>query len=305
MSFVHVFAGSTLDRCGNARRDPAWFTEAHEKGRYLVVWESQALVTAEGPSEPRALSSGEAREHLTDETVRRSLVFLGVDGNDTPYFAFDVSHLSEEPPRVVHDGEFADLRQVAQIVEGEDAARMAYARAMMRWHRQHRFCGACGTENEVRHSGHSMRCPSCGSDQFPRTDPAVIMLVHDGEGRCLLGRQASWPPGVLSTLAGFVEPGESLEEAVAREVWEETRIEVREARYHSSQPWPFPNSIMLGFHARATFAEPKVDQIELEQAVWLEREQLLEMQARREVRFPPPMSIARQLLEAWLAETNR
>ncbi|MEM6703124.1 MAG: NAD(+) diphosphatase [Acidobacteriota bacterium] len=305
MSMVHVFAGSTLDRRGNARRDPSWFEEAYERGRYLVVWESQALITANGPGAPRALSSSEAQAHLADETARRSLVFLGVDRQDTPYFAFDVSHLSEDPPQLVHDGEFADLRQVASIVEGEDAARMAYARAMMRWHRQHRYCGVCGDENEVRNSGHSMRCESCGADHFPRTDPAVIMLVHDGEGRCLLGRQASWPPGVLSTLAGFVEPGESLEEAVIREVWEETGIEVHEARYHSSQPWPFPSSIMLGFHARGTFAEPKVDQVELEQAVWLERGQLLELQARREVRFPPPMSIARQLLEAWLAETNR
>ncbi len=301
MSIVHVFAGSTLDRRSQVRKDDAWIQQARAEGHYIVVWRSQSLVRAEGPNEVLRLGAREAADHLADAETERTLVFLGVDRDGKPHFAFDVSHLSEAPPDVAPGSEFADLRQVGPIVEQEDAALMAYARAMMRWHSQHRYCGACGEENEVEAGGHVRRCPRCGSEHFPRTDPAVIMMVHDGADRCLLGRQASWPRSVFSTLAGFVEPGESLEEAVAREVFEETRVTVTRAAYHSSQPWPFPGSIMLGFHAEARFEEPIIDGDELEQAIWLQRDELWDLKARRELRFPPPMSIARQLIEAWLA----
>lgn len=305
MSFIHVFAGSNLDRRGQVRRDDDWMSNARKSGRYVVVWQSQALVTAEGANDLRTLTADEASEHLEHEDAARSLVFLGVDPQDVPHFAFDVSHMSDEPPAVASSSEFADLRHVAPVLDPERSAMMAYARAMMRWHHQHRYCGACGNENRVEQAGHVRRCPNCKSEHFPRTDPAVIMLVHDGAQRCLLGRQASWPRGVFSTLAGFVEPGESLEEAVAREVYEETQVTVQGASYHSSQPWPFPGSIMLGFHAEARFSEPFVDGDELEQARWFERDELFELQARRELRFPPPMSIARQLLDAWLGVPGR
>src|SRR5262249_49094954 len=148
--------------------------------------------------------------------------------------------------------EFTDLRRVGPLLERFEGSLLAYARGITYWHQRHRFCGVCGAPTRSRDAGHVRVClnETCKTQHFPRTDPAVIMLVHDGD-RCLLGRQSVWPTGMHSTLAGFVEPGESLEEAVAREVREETAIEVTDVAYHSSQPWPFPSSVMLGFHARA------------------------------------------------------
>ncbi len=197
----------------------------------------------------------------------------------------------------MRDLEFQDLRQAAAIVEPEDGALLAYARAMMTWHQRHRFCGACGAPTESQQAGHLRRCTraECAAEIFPRTDPAVIMLVCDGDW-CLLGRQARWPPGVYSALAGFVEPGESLEDAVAREVMEEAGVAIEGCEYHSSQPWPFPSSIMLGFWATARRGEVHVDGSELEEARWLHRDQVL----AQEVRLPPKLSIARRLIDDWL-----
>jgi NAD+ diphosphatase len=195
------------------------------------------------------------------------------------------------------------LRQIGALLEPEAGSLLAYARAMATWHRRHRFCGSCGCPTTSRHGGHLRVCSNadCASEQFPRSDPAVIMLVHDDDGNCLLGRQASWPGGVFSTLAGFVEPGESLEDAVAREVAEETGVSVLEALYQSSQPWPFPTSLMLGFFARAEYRTPTVDPEELEMARWFGHQELVTLVARREVRLPPQLSIARRLIDDWLA----
>ena len=197
----------------------------------------------------------------------------------------------------MRDVEFQDLRQAAAIVEPEDGALLAYARAMMTWHQRHRFCGACGAPTESQQAGHLRRCTraECAAEIFPRTDPAVIMLVRDGDW-CLLGRQARWPPGVYSALAGFVEPGESLEDAVGREVMEEAGVAIDGCEYHSSQPWPFPSSIMLGFWATARRGEVRVDGSELEEARWFHRDQVL----AQEVRLPPKLSIARRLIDDWL-----
>jgi NAD+ diphosphatase len=182
-----------------------------------------------------------------------------------------------------------------------EGSLLAYARGLIYWHGRHRFCGVCGSPTLAFEGGHVRRCtnPACGSSHFPRTDPAVIMLVTDGD-RALVGRQAVWPKGMHSTLAGFVEPGESLEAAVAREVFEEAGIEVDQVRYHSSQPWPFPCSIMLGFYARARTTEIKLDQLELEDARWVERDWLLAHQDDEDFRLPRLDSIARRLIEDWL-----
>jgi NAD+ diphosphatase len=172
----------------------------------------------------------------------------------------------------------------------------------MWWHARHRFCGVCGAPTESVEAGHVRRCtsPACGASHFPRTDPAVIMLVHDGD-RALLGRQKIWPPGMYSTLAGFVEPGESLEETVAREVFEESGIRVAEVRYHSSQPWPFPASLMIGFHAAAASREIRMDQSELEDCGWFSRAELRDF-GRQGKALPRADSIARRLIEDWLAQ---
>ncbi len=222
---------------------------------------------------------------------------------DRAYFALDLSAVEAplaalRPPAPV---EFTDLRRVGPLLARQEGSLLAYARGIAYWHSRHRFCGVCGSATLSEEGGHVRRCTNatCDAQHFPRTDPAVIMLVHDGD-RCLLGRQRIWPTGMHSTLAGFVEPGESLEEAVAREVFEEAGILVDEVRYHSSQPWPFPASIMLGFHARARSSEIRVDHSELEDARWFERSYLLSHQDDDSFRLPRRDSIARRLIEDWL-----
>jgi NAD+ diphosphatase len=197
---------------------------------------------------------------------------------------------------------FADLRQLGGRLERHEGSLLALARAMVFWHSRHRFCGLCGAPTRSEEAGHMRRCTGdgCKAMHFPRTDPAVIMLVTDGE-RALLGRNKNFVPGMYSTLAGFVEPGESLEDAVAREVREETAIEVGAVHYHSSQPWPFPANIMLGFYAEATSTAVTVDYGELEDARWFERDWLLSHRDDDSFRMPRLDSIARRLIEDWLA----
>ena len=173
-------------------------------------------------------------------------------------------------------GQFQELRQVAALLDAPDAAILAHARAMAYWHQRHRFCGDCGSPTESREGGYVRVCSNaqCGQHHFPRSDPAIIVLVESGN-RCLLGRKSSWPAGQYSTIAGFVEPGECIEGAVIREVSEETGVQVGEIHYQSSQPWPFPSSLMLGFRARAVESTIRVDQDELrrEDAQWFTREE--------------------------------
>jgi len=182
----------------------------------------------------------------------------------------------------------------------EDQAQLlVYARALLLWRSRARHCGVCGAPTAARSAGHVLTCTRCGTDFFPRIDPAIIVLVSDAS-RALLGRQSSWAPGRYSALAGFVEAGESLEEAVVREVHEETGARVTWVRYFASQPWPFPASLMLGFHARARAAQIKLDG-ELEDARWFELEQL---RSAPEGLLPPPHTIARRLIEAWVEEQS-
>src|SRR5262249_51309844 len=196
---------------------------------------------------------------------------------------------------------FADLRDVGSLLGRADGGLLAYALGMTTWQRRERFCGAGGALTIAAEGGRVRKCSAneCGELDFPRTDPAVIMLVTAGDG-ALLGRQAMWPRGLYSTLAGFVEPGESLEEAVAREVREETTIVVTDVHYHSSQPWPFPSSLMLGFEAVAGHAEAEADADELEAPRWFTRFELHEAIAAGDVSLPRPVSIARRLVDGWL-----
>jgi NAD+ diphosphatase len=232
-------------------------------------------------------------------------VLLGQE-DETAVFALDLSALETPFDSLALDAaqyKFLDLRAFGALLDRRDGSLLAYAKAMMHWHSRHRFCGVCGSPTVPVEAGHVRHCTNaaCKTSHFPRTDPAVIMLVTDGEN-CLLGRQKIWPAGMYSTLAGFVEPGESLEEAVAREVYEEAGIEIDCVTYHSSQPWPFPASIMLGFHAAAKTRDIRVDGAELEDARWFSRDWLRRTEDGPEFRKPRKDSIARRLLEDWLQQ---
>jgi NAD+ diphosphatase len=309
-----------FERAGLRRRDSEWIRArvADAGSQFVPVWRSQNLVVDVEGGEPRAivlaadhatllLGEGDPDAHL----AHGRLVFLG-EIEARAHFAVDLSAV-EAPldalasPALAASGipsqgaRFADLRQLAGRLARQEGALLAFARAMVFWHSRHRFCGLCGSPTLSEEAGHMRRCtnPDCAAMHFPRTDPAVIMLVSDGE-RALLGRNKNFPPGMYSTLAGFVEPGESLEDAVAREVREETAIEVGLVTYHSSQPWPFPANIMLGFHAEAATSDITVDYGELEDAKWFERDWLLAHADDNSFRLPRLDSIARRLVEDWL-----
>ncbi len=217
--------------------------------------------------------------------------------DDCIYFAAEVA--SPEPVQALFTTgsvRFEDLRMAGGQLPEQQAGVLAYARAMLYWRSRHRYCGACGAPTRVASAGHVMKCTNdaCGIDHFPRLDPAIIVLVTDGE-RALLGRQASWPAGRYSTIAGFVEPGESLEDAVAREVLEETGVTVLESTYHSSQPWPFPSSLMIGYTAfAAAESVPRADE-ELEDVRWFTRQEI----AAGFPGLPPPQSVSFRLIEHW------
>ena len=299
----NYYAAGGYDRAAKLRKDNDWLATRldHPGSRIVPVWRNQNLVTrAEGGAPSRAAFL------LRDQIVGDPLpeVFLGQIG-DQCFFARDLSALDEPLAaiRATEPLEFADLRRVGPLVGNRDGSLMAYARGILYWHSRHGFCGVCGGATKPEEAGHVRRCvnPNCNAQHFPRTDPAVIMLVHDGD-RCLLGRQKIWPKGMHSTLAGFVEPGESLEDAVAREVFEEAGVRVADVTYHSSQPWPFPASLMLGFYARATTTDIAIDADEIEAANWFSRDFLkANIRGGKDFFVPPGIAVARRLIDDWIA----
>lgn len=311
----NFYAWSTLDRASARRGDRAWLeAQLHgPQGRLVPVWRSRNLIDPGRPPEdpPEAILLPTERYGALLERGEPPL-FLGLHGG-LAYFASNLSGLEQKEAEAVcgveSDGEsdgaeFLDLRFVGPMMNREHGNLLAYARGMLTWRRRHMFCGVCGNETRPKDGGHLRVCSDegCGTSHFPRTDPAVIMLVTYGD-KCLLGRQKTWPPGMHSTLAGFVEPGETLEMAVAREVFEESGVRVHNVRYHSSQPWPFPTSLMLGFHATAVSDDLRVNTDELETAAWFERDWVIGQIRKRSEDFKLPRrdSIARQLCEDWLA----
>lgn len=289
----NLFAGGTLDRAPKRRADEGWLATrfSDPRSRIVPIRKTRNLVTRN--ENPRAVWLPGGHPDLQAEAATGP-VFLGIVG-DTVYFAVEVT--ADLPAH----GEFADLRRVAALLDPAEGSVLAYARGMIYWHVRHRFCGLCGSPTRSRQGGHVRRCRNadCGASHFPRTDPAIIVLVTDNN-RCLLTRQQPWPRAYYSALAGFVEPGESVGEAVEREVAEETGIEIDSVRYHSSQPWPFPSSLMLGFTATYRAGALEVDHEELEDARWCEREELRKLIAAGEMRLPPRPSIARRLIDEWL-----
>jgi NAD+ diphosphatase len=320
MRAPNYYAAPGFERAGLRRRDIAWIAArvADPASVFVPVWRTRSLVIEVADGGPRAATlSTEALAALPERgdaeamLARGDIVFLGVIA-ERPHFALDLSAIeapldSLQSPVLASCGidgaalGFTDLRQLAGRLDRHEGALLAFARAMLFWHSRHRFCGLCGSPTRSEEAGHMRRCgdPACNAMHFPRTDPAVIMLVTDGD-HALLARNKNFIPGMYSTLAGFVEPGESLEDAVAREVREETAIEVGAVHYHSSQPWPFPANIMLGFTAEAASRDIAVDYGELEDARWFERQWLIEHVDDDSFRLPRLDSIARRLVEDWL-----
>ena len=293
MRTPNVFAGSYLDRAAHLRKDTAYVAAALTDPATLIapLWRARNLVhpLEQGCCAAFVSVTHEIRTALPDG----EFVLLG-QFRGRACFAVDLPPSAQ--PVAPPGAAFEDLRKTGALLPEDEAGLLAYARAMVLWRQRHRYCGSCGAPTHAESAGHVMKCSNaeCGAEHFPRLDPAIIVLVTDGE-RALLGRQAAWPPGRYSTIAGFVEPGESLEDAVAREVLEETGVQVVEAEYHSSQPWPFPSSLMIGFTARAAAGSvPRADE-ELEDARWFTREQI----ASGEPRLPPRQSVSLRLIEDW------
>ena len=291
MQDQNVFAGAWVDRSGEKRKDPDWLANAIDDAdsRFLPVWGDRCLISTDPP---RCLTF--PRQDVDQWLDPEELIFLGLFRNQ-PLFAFKVDY--KDPAPLAHLGEYQDLRFIGTELPTDEANLAAHARALVLWHASQLYCGVCGSEARSHAGGNARVCSNadCGKSHFPRVDPAVIVLVSRGD-RCLLGRQLSWPEGRYSTIAGFAEPGESLEDAVRREVYEETNIHVGEVNYHSSQPWPFPSSLMLGFTAEGLSDDIELNDGELEDARWFTREEL-----RSDFpKLPFRISIARRLVDHWL-----
>ncbi|NIA28009.1 MAG: NAD(+) diphosphatase [Desulfobulbaceae bacterium] len=291
MKNQNVFAGAFVDRSGERRKDLDWLAGAiaDENSRFVPVWGDQCLV--DGDPQHAVLLR---HQHVEPFVEERELIFLGVF-RDHPAFAVPIDSPGDAP--LPDFGQFQDLRFLGTVLPADEANLLAHARALVLWHASQVFCGVCGTAAHPGAGGNSRICTNseCGREIFPRVDPAIIVLVTDGT-RCLLGRQDSWPESVYSTIAGFVEPGESIEDAVRREVYEETNIRVGEVTYHSSQPWPFPSSLMLGFVAEAVSADIALNDGELEDARWFTQDDLRSGFPK----LPFRISIARRLVDYWM-----
>ncbi len=306
-----TFGGSGLDRHAGLRRDVAGLAEALARGSVLPLWRGKPLLNGEHPAwvpagHPVLAQAGPP-------------VFLGID-DGTPRFAADLSDWSPEagaaapeagffdatvqqhPAMSCGEG-FAELRGVMTLLTPREAELVATAKAVLQWHRSHGFCSACGARSEMAQGGWQRTCPACAAQHFPRTDPVVIMLVTKGNS-VLLGRNSAWPEGMYSLLAGFVEPGETLEAAVRREVLEETGVTCGAVSYLASQPWPFPASLMIGARTEALTDDITIDPEELEHALWVTREELVAAFAGRHPVIRPSRkgAIAHFILQNWLAD---
>ena len=301
MEDIYCFGGNPLDRVSERREDPDWITAllADPATRVLALRDLRPRVRAGAPSALDWQPAGAWRERIE---AGATLVFLGM-GDGRAHFAVDASGAAVDPDA---DGDLVDVRALAPAIAPGEAAILAQARSLVDWHARHRFCAQCGSPTRPGSAGWVRRCPACQASHFPRTDPVVIMLAVRGE-RALLGRNRQRPGGRFSCLAGFVEPGETVEEAVRREVREESGIRCGRVRYLAAQPWPFPSSLMLGFLAEALTEEITVDPEELAEARWFSREEIRAMVTRAsagpddpsQVSLPAPIAIAHHICRRW------
>ena len=314
----NFYADHGLDRCSIQRGDSDWLDKqlTSDTTCLLPVWRGQILVQfSDASSETPTLLAWNAA--VAQEWVQRAqtIIWLGTQ-EERSYYALDFSHQPNPatdpwknmPNDPIIEGHFVDLRNVGPIMARKESALLAYARAMILWHQKQFYCGKCGHPTQSIEAGHARLCSNlnCAISHFPRTDPAVIVLILDqqqGEKQhCLLARNSGWrhKPGMRSTLAGFVEPGESLEDSVRREMFEEVGIRIGSMIYHSSQPWPFPGSIMLGFYARAETTKIILDPAEIAEAGWYSRDQIRNSPENEHFCLPSSDSIARRLIDEWV-----
>lgn len=275
------------DRMGEAARDPRARVLQIWQGRFPVERQDRGVVPAWAP--------------MAEDSDGLYLLGLGVDG--AAYFADHRPHESDAGGHAVPRGQLSNLRDAGEGMDPTDAGLLAAAVALTNWHESHGYCPACGSASVPSAAGWARTCVAEGRELYPRTDPSVIVLVRDSSDRALLGRKAEWPTGWFSTLAGFIEAGESAESAVRREVMEEAGVAVADMAYLGSQPWPFPGSLMLGYHAWSQAdGDPEVDGIEISEARWFTRAELVAGCRDGSVRIPPAVSIARRLIERWFGE---
>lgn len=281
----HAFAASPLDRAGHLRRDAQWLSAA--------LHAPQTRFAAIGESKPLLRDGAIAWLALDQISAAAPPVFLGVDTTGAAIFAAAAAAAPK-------GSAYVDLRAAAATLSGDDLAILGCAKSLLDWHARHRFCATCGEKTQSAEAGWKRVCPACAAEHFPRVDPVVIMLASRGE-YCLLGRQPRFPPRLYSALAGYVEPGESAEEACARELMEEAGVTVTQVSYHSTQPWPFPSSLMIGMLAEVEGEALKIDYNELEDARWFSRaEARAILEGRHETAScPPPLAIAHHLMAAW------
>lgn len=298
----NTFANFPLDKSGHRRKDAAWLADALDRpdARVCLLQHCAPLFLDQNGERELAWLGGSARALLG---AHPTTLFLGVDDGGAPVFALEAPaqfDLNDSPLSGL--GGFENLRAMLPVLSGADAAIVGCAKSLLEWHARHRFCANCGAPSALAEGGWKRECSSCNAEHFPRVDPVVIMLPVRGES-CALGRQKHFPRGMWSALAGYIEPGESIEEAVARETLEEAGLKASAVRLHSSQPWPFPSSLMIGAICEVEDGDILVDQDELEDARWFSREDVAAM-VRGEHKgawAPPPFAIAHQLLKTWSA----
>jgi NAD+ diphosphatase len=302
-----TFSGSLLDPADRYRNDENWIKARLDdsQSRYLVLWTLQVLVTGDEALALVWLTRSDVENELPG-AFAAAPVFLGVDAEGAAYFAVDADGVAGETAPFPGSGQFLELRATASRLQGGEAGILARARSMVDWHKRHGFCACCGQISYITRGGYMRKCSNlaCGAEHFPRVDPVVIMLIIRGDN-CLLGRQTRFPDGMFSVLAGFIEPGETIEEAVRRESHEEAGIRVGAVRYVASQPWPFPSNLMIGCEAEALTEEITLDTQELEAAFWVSRADIRRVMAGDKTlgfSLPASVAIARQLLDRWVGE---
>lgn len=307
-----TFGGSGLDRAANLRADAEAQAGLQKEGKFLPLWRGKPVIDGAG------LLGWVDHGHPVLSQAS-TVVFLGLD-EGVARFAVDISQwvpddstqvpqggffdpTAQSHPDLPKDAYFLELRGIMVSLSPREAELAATAKAVLQWHASHGFCAMCGQPSESINAGWQRSCPACRAQHFPRTDPVVIMLITHGN-RALLGRSPGWPEGMFSCLAGFVEPGETVEAAVRREVFEEAGVMVSTVRYLSSQPWPFPASLMIGCHGEATTDEIRLDPAELEDAIWVNREEMVQVLAGQHPKIKPARkgAIAHFLIHNWLAD---
>tara|TARA_Y100000758_G_scaffold299103_1_gene261234 strand:+ start:109 stop:1032 length:924 start_codon:yes stop_codon:yes gene_type:complete len=297
----HIFAGNPLDRGERERRDEKWIKDqiSNPTSKFLPIWESRVLVSSQEPLRLGWLDS----DQLANAKFDSAPFLLGML-NDSTYFTIDMSKSTQSAESIekLTDYKFEDSRTAAEALELEDTGILAQARAQINWHNRHGFCSVCGNETSVKRGGQKRECTKCEAEHFPRVDPVIIMVVHD-QDHCLLGQSRGRLAATnrYSALAGFVDQAESIEEAVSREVMEEAGIRVKNVTYHSSQPWPFPSSLMIGCHAEADTTEIFMDTEEMTDVKWFSRQEVLAALAgeNSNLLIPGRIAIAHHLIRSW------